>query len=425
MHAFHLGKLFGIDIRIDGSWLVIFVLLTWNLSSVFSGLHPDWPPVEAVAIALAASLVFFGCVLFHELAHSLVAMRYKLRVRSITLFLFGGVSNIEQEPASPHVEFLTAIAGPATSIVLGVGFFLIALAITALSLQDAPTAWNGLARLGPAVTLFAWLGPINIAIGVFNLIPAFPLDGGRVLRSILWAVSGDLRISTRRVATIGQLFGWLFILTGIAMTFGAHVVFFGTGLASGLWLALIGWFLHGAATQSYRRLAVDDALAGHTVAEVMRRDTPAVPPDLSLAALVHDSFIPSDERALPVARDGKLLGLVCLSDVRRVPREAWLSTRVDQVMRPADVLAVATPEEPLADAFERLAQNDIGQLPVLDGGRIVGLLNRRDVARRLELAWGRIDGEGGPSRLRNPRARTSASSSPHGSSPSEPHARSI
>jgi len=425
MHALHLGKLFGIDIRIDRSWLVIFVLLTWNLSSVFSGLHPDWPPVEAVAIALAASLVFFGCVLFHELAHSLVAMRYKLRVRSITLFLFGGVSNIEQEPASPRVEFLTAIAGPAASIVLGIGFFALALAITALSLEDAPTAWNGLARLGPAVTLFAWLGPVNIAIGVFNLIPAFPLDGGRVLRSILWAVSGNLRTSTRRVATIGQLFGWLFILTGIAMTFGAHVVFFGTGLASGLWLALIGWFLHGAATQSYRRLAIDDALAGHTVAEVMRRNAPAVPPDLSLAALVHDSFLPSDERALPVARDGTLVGLVCLSDVRRVPREAWLSTRVDQVMRPAEVLAVATPEEPLADAFERLAQNDIGQLPVLEGGRIVGLLNRRDVARRLELAWGRIDGEGGQSRLRDPRAPAAASPSPQGSPPREPHARSI
>jgi Zn-dependent protease/CBS domain-containing protein len=423
MHAFRLGKLFGIDIRIDASWLVIFVLLTWNLSTAFSGLHADWPPVESFAVALAASLVFFGCILFHELAHSLVARRYNLRVRSITLFLFGGVSNIEQEPSSPRAELLTAIAGPAASVALGVGFFALALAFTAVSLEDAPTAWNGLARLGPVVTLFAWLGPVNIGIGVFNLIPAFPLDGGRVLRSIFWGISGDLRLSTRRVASLGQVFGWLFILMGIAMTFGAHVVFFGTGLASGLWLALIGWFLHTAATQSYRRLAIDDALAGHTVAEVMRRDGAVVPPDLSLADLVHDSLIPLDERALPVVRDGKLLGLVCLSEVRRVPREAWSSTRVDQVMRPGDVLAVATPNEPLADAFARLAQNDIGQLPVLDGERLVGMLNRRDVGRRLELAWGRIAGEDRPRRRHNPPAPTAAPSSPHG--PREPHARSI
>jgi Zn-dependent protease/CBS domain-containing protein len=423
MHAFHLGKLFGIDIRIDASWLVIFVLLTWNLSAMFPGLHPDWPPVESIAVALAASLVFFGCILFHELAHSLVARRYNLRVRSITLFLFGGVSNIEQEPASPRAEFWMAIAGPAASIALGVWFFALALASTAVSVEDAPTALNGVARLGPIGTLFAWLGPVNIGIGLFNLIPAFPLDGGRVLRSIFWGISGDLRLSTRRVATIGQVFGWLFIVMGFAMTFGAHVVFFGTGLASGLWLALIGWFLHGAATQSYRRLAIDDALAGHTVAEVMRRDGAVVPPDLSLADLVHASFIPFDERALPVVRDGKLLGLVCLSDVRRVLREAWSSTRVDQVMRPRNVLAVATPNERLADAFARLAQNDIGQVPVLDGERLAGMLNRRDVGRRLELAWGRIGREEPHGRLHNPPAPTAAPSSQHG--PRDTHARSI
>jgi Zn-dependent protease/CBS domain-containing protein len=387
MNAFRIGKLFGIDIRVDWSWLFIFVLLTWNLSSVFSGWHPDWPSFQAAGVALIASLLFFGCILLHELAHSLVARRYGLRVRSITLFLFGGVSNIEHEPRSARAEFFTAIAGPITSVLLGFGFLFLAAAATPISLANVETAQRGLAQLGPVATLLAWLGPINLVIGVFNLIPAFPLDGGRVLRSILWASSGDLRLSTRRVSAVGQLFGWLFIVTGIAMVFGAHVVFFGTGLVGGLWLAFIGWFLHSAAAQSYRRLAIGDALAGHTVAELMRRNGPTVAPNLAVATLVHDYLIPLDNQAFPVVRDGKLIGLVSLSDVRRVPPAQWSATPVDSVMRADESLALAKPEEPLAEAFEELARRDVGQLPVLDHGQLVGMLLRRDIARWLELAW--------------------------------------
>jgi CBS domain-containing protein len=239
------------------------------------------------------------------------------------------------------------------------------------------------------VTLLAWLGPINIAIGVFNMVPAFPLDGGRVLRALLWATSGDLRGSTRRVSTIGQLFGWLFIVTGVAMTFGAHVPFFGTGVIGGLWIAFIGWFLQNAASRSYKRLAIDDVFAGHTVAEVMRCGGPTVAPESSLGALVHDHLIQSDERAVPVVRDGKLLGLVSVSEVRLVAPGDWPATAVETVMRTND-LAVVAPDAPLATAFEQLAQLDIGQLPVLEDGQFVGMLQRRDVARWLELAWGPI-----------------------------------
>jgi len=390
MHAFRIGKLFGIEIRVDWSWIFIFVLLTWNLMSVFSRWHPDWPPFEPMAIALVASVLFFGCILLHELAHSLVARRYGLRVRSITLFLFGGVSNIEHEPPSARAEFLIAIVGPLTSILLGMGFLVASTLIVAISLRDANTAWITYAQLGPVETLFAWLGPVNLGIGVFNLLPAFPLDGGRVLRSILWGASGNLRVATRRVSAIGQLFGWVFIVTGIAMTFGAHVIFFGTGLSGGLWLAFIGWFLQSAAAQSYRRLAIDDALAGHTVEEVMRRSGPTVPPELPLAALVHDYLIRSDEHALPVVRDGQLVGLVSLTDVRGVLPANWDATPVSQVMRPHESLLVATPDEPVAQAFQQLAQQDIEQLPVLDHGQLVGMLQRRDVARWLELAWGPV-----------------------------------
>jgi Zn-dependent protease/CBS domain-containing protein len=390
MHAFRIGKLFGIEIRVDWSWLFIFVLLTWNLASVFARWHTSWPPFEPIAIAVVASLLFFGCILVHELAHSLVARRYNLRVRSITLFLFGGVSNIEHEPPSAGAEFFIALVGPITSILLGIGFLVAAVMTTAISLANAGTAWTGYAQLGPLETLLVWLGPINLVIGVFNLVPAFPLDGGRVLRSILWGISGNLRTSTRRVSAIGQLFGWMFIVAGIAMTFGVHIVFFGTGLVGGLWLAFIGWFLHSAASQSYKRLAIDDAFAGHTVEEIMRRGGPTVAPELSLATLVHDYLVRSDEHALAVMQDGRLVGLVSLTDVRKVPPADWSATAVSRVMRSNASLTVATPDESVAQAFEQLAQQNIEQLPVLDHGQLVGMLQRRDIARWLELAWGPI-----------------------------------
>jgi Zn-dependent protease len=250
MHAFRIGRLAGVDILVDWSWVFIFLLMTWNVSTVFSGWHPDWPRLETVGIALTGALLFFACILIHELAHSLVAMRHGLRVRSITLFLFGGVSNIEQEPLSARTELLMAIAGPITSILLGVAFLFLALAVTAVSLASTESAWSGLAQLGPVATLLALLAPLNIGMGVFNLIPAFPLDGGRVLRAILWGSGGDLLLATRRVSILGRILAWGFIVTGIAMTFGVHVAFFGTGVGSGLWLAFIGWFLHSAGARS-------------------------------------------------------------------------------------------------------------------------------------------------------------------------------
>jgi Zn-dependent protease len=390
MHAFRIGKIFGIDIRVDWSWVFIFVLLTWNLSSVFSGWHPGWPPYESIGIALTASVLFFGCILLHELAHSVVAMRFGLRVRSITLFLFGGVSNIEREPPSPRAEFFTAIAGPITSIALGIGFLSAALLTTAISLRTEGTAFTAIAQLGPLETLLAWLGPINLVIGVFNLVPAFPLDGGRVLRSILWGLGGDLRRSTRQVSFIGQTFGWIFIVIGISMVFGVHVPFFGTGLASGLWLAFIGWFLRSAASQAFTRLAIEDALAGHLVGEIMRRAPAVVSPDLPLATVVHDHFVQSDDRALAVVQGDRLLGVISLADVRAVPPDQWASTPVAAVMRPSASVLTATPDEPLVKAFEQLARRDVDQLPVIEGDRLVGMLQRRDVARWLELAWGPI-----------------------------------
>jgi Zn-dependent protease/CBS domain-containing protein len=387
MNAFRLGRLFGIEIRIDASWLFIFVLLTWNLSAIFSAWHPDWAPLQDFGVAVAASVLFFACVLLHELAHSLVAQRFGSRVRSITLFLFGGISNIEREPPSPLAEFFTAVVGPVTSLLLGFGFIVLTSIGTGVTFRSAAETGDTLAHLGPGATLLAWLGPINVLIGLFNLIPAFPLDGGRVLRSILWASFKDLRRATRSASTIGQAFGMLFIVLGIAMAFGVRVPFFGTGLVGGLWLAFIGWFLRSAAAQSYMRIALQDVLAGHTVEELMRPGGEGVPPDLSLAGLVHDYLIHSDAGALPVTQDGSVIGMVSLTEVRRVPHDEWARTPVERVMRRDATLTVATPGEPLAQAFEDLARQDLAELPVLDHGRLVGMLLRRDLGRWFELAW--------------------------------------
>ena len=387
MRGFRIGRLLGIELRVDWSWVFIFVLLTWNLVAVFSRWHPDWSPLGAFVIAGAASLIFFGCVLLHELAHSVVAMKYGMRVRSITLFLFGGVSSIEQEPPSARAEFFMAIVGPLTSIALGALLLFVASLVTPISVNDAEAGWSGLARLGPLSTLLVWLGPINVVIGFFNLIPGFPLDGGRVLRSFLWSVTGDLHAATRWASVTGQTIGWLFIAGGIAMTFGAQLPFFGTGLVSGIWLAFIGWFLHGAASQAATKLALDDVLAGMTVEQLMRRDVPVATPELTVAALVHEHLIPGDDRALPIVDDGILRGIVSLSDVRKLRPDQWASTQVRAIMATGESLSTATPEEPLAKAFERLARGDVEQLPVVAQGKLVGMLRRRDVTRWIELAW--------------------------------------
>ena len=384
--GFRAARLFGIDVTIDWSWLLIFLLVTWNLAAfVFPVLHPNWSPVLNVTMAVAASILFFASVLAHELAHSLVATWRGLPVRSITLFIFGGVSNIEREPTSPGTEFLVAVVGPLTSLVLG-ALFLMAGAILAGRLRGPfGSVTKVLAGLGPAATLLLWLGPVNIILGIFNLIPGFPLDGGRVLRSILWAVTNNLRLATRWATWVGQAIAWLLIVGGIAMAFGYELPFFGGGLVSGLWLVFIGWFMNNAATQSYQQVVMEDMLHGVPVARLMRSNTPTVPPNLAVSGLVDDYLMKSDDRAFPVVDSGQLVGLICLKDVRKVPRQAWDTTLVSQIMTPASQLDLVSPREDVSAALSKLAQRDTSQLPVLEGGHLVGMLRQRDVMRWLQL----------------------------------------
>ncbi len=240
-------------------------------------------------------------------------------------------------------------------------------------------------QLDPLSTMFLWLGSINILLAVFNMIPGFPLDGGRILRSILWAATGNLRRSTRIATWVGQAVAWLFILTGIAMVFGFQVPIFGSGLVGGLWLAFIGWFLNMAASQSYQQVVVADMLEGVPVERLMRSDPPLVEPHTRISRLIDKHIMGTDERAFPVLEHDRLVGLICLEDVRKVPRQEWDERTVQEVMTPADELVTLSPRMDANEAFQMLTQRDVRQIPVLENGRLVGMLRRRDIVRFLQL----------------------------------------
>ncbi len=384
--GFRLGRIFGINIYIDWSWLLIALLVTWNLAvGVFPVLHPEWNEVVNWSTAVVAAILFFASVLIHELAHSVVAQARGLPVGRITLFLFGGVSNIEREPTSPATEFFMAIVGPLTSLILGLIFFFLGgaslLAVGGLTLGS----FRLLRGLAPLPTLLLWLGPVNIILAVFNLIPGFPLDGGRVLRSILWAASNNLRGATRWASWIGQAIAWFMIVAGISMAFGVRLPFLGGGLIGGLWLAFIGWFLNNAAVQSYRQVVLEDMLEGIPVSTLMRLNAATVPPTITISSLVYDHIMGSDERSFPVVDGDRLLGIVSLQDVREIPRDRWDTTTVSEAMTPADKLAVATPREDVTQAFMDLTGRDVRQMPVIQEGRLVGMLRRGDIMKWLQL----------------------------------------
>ncbi len=390
MHgALRLGRLFGIEIAIDWSWAFIFLLMSWNLTEVFLRWHPEWSLGTSFVLAVIAALLFFGSVLAHELAHSLVARRFGVRVREIRLFLFGGVSNLEGEPPSPGAELWTAIVGPIVSFAIGIVLTVIASAMMPIAVDPA-SPWDSVAALGPFGTLLFWLGPINILVGAFNMIPGFPLDGGRILRAALWRATGNLQKATLASSIIGRGIGWVFIVIGIAMVFGARIPFFGQGPVSGIWLAFIGWFLSSAAQQSYGAMVVHDVLEGVRISDLMRRSGPAVPASTSVATVVDEWFMRSSDRSFPVLDgEGRLLGLVCIGDVSRLPQNTWDRTTVSAIMTPRERLAVADANDAAMSALRKFAERDVEQLPVVDANdRLVGMLTRSAIARWLEIHVG-------------------------------------
>ncbi|WAS94955.1 site-2 protease family protein [Nannocystis punicea] len=382
MGGLNLGRIFGVRIAADWSLFIALWLVTVSLAlGLFPAWHPGWGGAMRWGVAFVAAVLLFASVLLHELSHALVARGYGLEVRSIHLFVFGGVANIEREPETPRAELMMAIVGPLTSIGLGLLFLLLGGWLARLG-GDPERLMRD---LGPTATLLFWLGPLNLFLGLFNLLPGFPLDGGRILRALLWRATGDLQAATRWASMSGQAIGFVLVFAGLSMIFGARLPWFGSGIVSGVWISVIGWFLASAAAMSYRQLVVMHLVEGVPVRRLMRRDVAVIPPDMSVTRLVDDYLMRSDQRAFPVLAGDRLVGIACLDDVRTVDRDVWNEVDVGTIMTPLAALETVGSGDELTAAMRAFSRRDVEQLPVVDDGRLVGVLRRRDILKWLEL----------------------------------------
>ena len=379
-NSIRLGRLLGVELRLDYSWFIIFGLIAWMLAGHhFPMMSPGWTPVTYWTVGIVASLLFFASVVAHELAHSTVSGVLGLPVRDITLFIFGGAARLTREPQRPRDEFLIAAVGPAASLVIAAAFW-------------------GLSRLGaapnsPVFAAASWLASINVVLAVFNLIPGFPLDGGRVLRAIIWGATGSFQRATQVAVFAGRAVAFIMMFWGVWQIFAGNLV-------GGLWIAFIGWFLDNAAARTLAGVALKDVLAGYTVRDAIMTDCPQIQPDMTLDEVVHKKVLPSGRRCFPVVADGALRGLLTLHRIKEVPKERWPVTRTEDVMIVRDELKTVRPTDPLSTVFERMANEDVNQFPVMDDGRLVGMIARdallKFVALRSELqAWRAkaVDGE--------------------------------
>jgi Zn-dependent protease/CBS domain-containing protein len=357
------ARLFGIDINIHFSWILIFFLVVLNLADSFPQQFPKWSNEKGLVVAAITAFLFFGSVLGHELAHSLVARRFRMSVSSITLFLLGGVANLRKEPPSAQAEFFMAAAGPATSVLIGV------VGLGVAFLLDSRAA---LPNAEAVQAVAGYLGTVNLYLAAFNMIPGFPLDGGRVLRSLIWGITGNRTRATTIAARGGQL---------VAFALGAFVVYEVVVLqeASGLWLGLIAYFLYSAATSTLQQERVVSVVGDAKVGPLMTTDFRSTPPGITVGQLIRDLVLPMNLRAIPVLSGEKFIGLVAIGDLRKVDQARWAETPVEQVMTPASELPTASPDDPLTTALERFGETELPLLPVIKDGRLVGLLYRESV----------------------------------------------
>jgi Zn-dependent protease/predicted transcriptional regulator len=383
-----IGRIFGVRVTLDVTLILAFLLVASGLGrGTLPAWHPDWPPSLVWGVALGAAALFFVSVLLHELSHAIVARMQGNTVRGITLFILGGIAHIEEEPATPGGEFAMAIVGPLTSLLIGV--LCLTLGGLALSTGDhlalAQHPVEALRGAGALTTLLLWLGPLNLILGVFNLVPGFPLDGGRVLRSILWAIVRDREKASVWAAFAGQAFGLALTAAGLLMVFGSVFPIVGGGPVQGVWFVFLGFYLTSAARQTIERGAARSALGNVLVREIMISRFETVEPDLPLEQFVHRHLLGTEQRCFPVTSQGRFLGVVSFRDVRAQERD-WPRLRVVDVMTPAAQVHTVRPDAQAADALDELTRHDVAQLVVVgESGVVVGLLRRQDVLRWLSL----------------------------------------
>ncbi|MBE9482441.1 MAG: site-2 protease family protein [Chloroflexi bacterium] len=358
----NLGKLFGIQLRLHYSWFVIFIFFIILLVS------PYWLSPLRWIIGIITCLLFFASIVAHELAHSLVGRANGIPIKSITLFIFGGVAQMTKEATRPSAEFKMAAAGPICSLAIGGLFFLLWFFTPGI--------------IEPIGIMVYWLAYINVALAIFNLIPGFPLDGGRVFRSILWQITGNYQRSTKIATQAGRVIGYLFILGGILIAF-LHP--FGLDWFSGLWIVFIGWFLQNAASASYRQAQWRETLLEFTASQVMTSDCPVVPSNTTVSQLVQKYVFASGRRFFLVADEDKLNGILTLNNINSLPRQNWDVTQVKEIMTPLNKLKVALPDQNALSILEQMDANDINQMPVVSEGRVIGLIARDNLIRFLRI----------------------------------------
>lgn len=353
-----LGRVMGIPIGLDYSWFLIFFLLTWTLAIGYYPVEfPNWPQAQYWIVGAVTAIMLFVSVLLHELGHSAVAIRYKIPVNRITLFIFGGIAQIATEPPSPKAEFWIAIAGPAVSFTLAIFFGLLRTVLT-------PVA--------PLFALAQYLSFINGALALFNLIPGFPLDGGRIFRAIVWGITHNMRRATSLAGNVGRFIGFLFIAFGVWDMFGGN-------LFGGLWIAFIGWFLERTATAQIRQQMVQGLLAGHRVADAMSGFYTSIPAEDTLQQLVDDHVLGGGRRSFVVKRGAEVAGFLTLHHIKEIPRTRWSTTTAAQSMIPAEEMKRVRPDTELSKALEEMGRDGVNQLPVMTDGNLVGILTREDV----------------------------------------------
>jgi len=363
--SLRIARISGIDIGIHYTWLLVFILVIWSLAQgFFPQYYPGWNTVTYWTTGVLAAVFLFLSVLVHELAHSLVAQSRGLPVRSITLFIFGGVSNIGKEPERPKTEFVMAVVGPLASLVLA-GIF-----------------WGLVYLVGeetsPLAAMLSYLFLVNALLAGFNLLPGFPLDGGRVLRSIIWGITGSLTRATNIAAMTGRVLGWGLIGFGVFQLVSGNFL-------GGIWIAIIGWFLDNAAGASRQRITVQEYLRGVRVGDVMDSSLMYVSPQTPVDNVVLGVFFQRGVRAVPVCQDDRLVGIVTLTDVKELPQRKWAQTVVEEIMTRQPLYTVEKNDD-LSSAFRLIAEHGINQVPVLDAGRLVGLLSRASIIHYLQLS---------------------------------------
>lgn len=360
-HGIPIGRILGISIDLDFSWFLIVGLLTWMLAvSYFPAEYHDWSSVEYWLMGLLAAVLLFVSVLIHELAHSVVARHFGISVPRITLFLFGGVSQIATEPSGAGEEFWISIVGPLTSLAI------------------AAFCWELEPLLGPdpARALVRYLAWLNLVLALFNLVPGFPLDGGRVFRAIMWRITGNYHRATIAAGIAGRFFGFILIFWGVWQALMGNI-------GGGIWIAIIGWFLESAANSQLQQETLRATLGDHRVLDAMQRDFVQAPAETTVQEVVDRGLAPTSSRFAIVTEGGAAVGLVTLTSIREVPREQWLTVAIGQIMVPFQKVATTQPNAVLWSALEKMGRDGVNQLPVLDGGGVVGVLSREDILHYL------------------------------------------